>query len=418
MKKNLLFITVVVLISIIVSLSLFGCKAEPEVIVETVVKTVTETVEVEKEPEEEPVEEEKVSYLWGEEALYWGDEFLITLSRAAQYYAQDQGDTYVSLNPNLSVEASIRDLRYMTTGMNVDGILISPLSEEALVEPIEYCIDQGVPVVCYNTNVKTDKMPLSIMVSNVKFGESAAEALIKEIDEDGIEPKGTVFVLGAGDPDFPVVLERNNGIKSVLEKYPEIEIVEYFISGAAVEKTKEKVVEGITSFGRPLAIFGTNCTTDVGVIEALKTKEMYVKRGEPEHVYVGCLDTPSPIKEAMIEKYVDVSVDQPNLAYGFLSVYFLRIIKEQGVDALPPIGSTVINDPEKPEGPQSDGTWNAVPMMEEHEGVCPTDMTYWAPAPVIELDGHRWIQVGLYVSTSETVEDAPIWINVVEKWLK
>lgn len=362
--------------------------------------------------------EEKKSYKWGEVALYWGDEFLITLSRAAQYYAADQGDTYVVLNPNLSVEAQIRDVRYMVEGLKVDGIMISPLSDVALVDVIEWAIDQGVPVVCYNTDVQTPKMPLSILVSNEKFGEAAAEALIKEIQKDGVELKGKVIIIGCGSPEDPWVPQRNGGIKSVLQRYPGIEVLEYFAPGAAVEIAKQKVVEAITAFGRPLAVFGTNCTTDVGVIEGLKAANMYVKRGEPGHVYVGCLDTPSPVRDAIIEGYVDVSADQPNLAYGFLSIYFLRLIKEKGVDALPPVGSVVICDPNKPEGPQPDGTWNAVPKGGEHEGVRPTDMTYWAPAPVVERYGHRWLQTGVFVSTRENIKDAPIWINVVDKWLK
>jgi len=360
----------------------------------------------------------KVNYQWGEEALYLGDEFLITLSRAAQYYAADQGDTLITLNPNLSIEAQIRDLRYMVSGLKIDGIIISPLSDVALKDTIEWCIDQGVPVVCYNTDVQSPKAPISILVSNERFGEAAAEALVKEIQKDGVELKGKVFIVGCGTPQDPWVPQRNNGIKKVLEKYPELEIVEYFAPGSSVEITKQRIFEGITAFGKPLAVFGTNATTGVGVIEGLKTKNMLVKRGDPGHVYIGTLDTPSLIKEAMLERYIDISVDQPNLAYGFLSVYFLRWIKENGVDSLPSIGSTVICDPNKPEGPQPDGTWNAVPKGEEHEGVRSTDMTYWAPAPVIEQYGHRWLVTGVYVSTPETVAEAPIWVNVVEKWLK
>lgn len=357
-------------------------------------------------------------YLWGEETLSLQDEFLITLSRGVKYYAADQGDTAITLNPNFSVEAQIRDLRYMVKGLKVDGIFITPLSDVALVGVIEWCIDQGVPVVCWNTDVKSAKMPLSILVSNVRFGEATAEALVEEIKKDGVELKGKVFVMGCGVPTDPWVPKRNGGVINVLKKYPGIDVVEYFAPGASLEITKERVVEGITAFGKPLAIFGTNCTTDVGVIEGLKTKGMLVPRGEPGHVYVGCLDTPSRVKEDMLKGYVDVSADQPNLAYGFLSVYFLRLIKEKGVDALPPIGTTVICDPSKPEGPQPDGTWNAVPKGGVHEGVCPTDMTYWAPAKVVDYYGHRWLQTEVYVSTPETVEEAPIWINVVEKWLK
>ena len=219
-------------------------------------------------------------------------------------------------------------------------------------------------------------------------------------------------------PSDPWVPQRNGGSIAPFKEYPGIEIIEYFCPGAATEIAKEKVVEGITAHGRPLAIIGTNATVSVGIIEGLRAKKMLVPRGQQGHVYVGSLDTPSRTKEDMLNGYVDISTDQPNLAYGFLSVYFLRLIKEKGVDALPPIGSTVICEPDKPEGPQPDGTWNVVPRGQEHEGVTPTDMTYWAPAKVVERYGHRWLQTAVYVSRPETVADAPIWINVVEKWLK
>jgi len=364
----------------------------------------------------------KKGFLWGEEALYLGDEFLITLSRAAMYYAMDNGDTLITLDPHLSVEAQNRDIRYLVLGAKVDGIMISPLSEEANVEAIEWAIDQGVPVVCYNTDVKSPKVPISILVSNEKFGEAVGDAIGNLMKKDGVVPKKDDYaiVVGCGTPMDPWVPKRNGGVISGFKKYyPDVEIVEIFAEGASTEITIKKVTETITARGKaPLAIFGTNCTTDVGVVEALIRKGMAIPYGKPGHVYVGCLDVPSRIKDEMLKGIVDRGADQPNLAYGFLSVYFLRLIKQKGEDALPPIGSTVIYDPTKPEGLQPDGkTYNVVPRMKEHEGVLATDVNYW-PGPVVEYYGHRWLQTGVYVSTPETVATAPIWINVVEKWLK
>jgi ABC-type sugar transport system substrate-binding protein len=150
-------------------------------------------------------------YRWANENLYLGDEFLITLDRAAMYYALDNGDTLISLDPHLSVEAQNRDIRYLVLGAKVDGIMISPLSEEANVEAIEWAIDQGVPVVCYNTDVKSRKVPISILVSNEKFGEAVGDAVGSLMKKDGVTPKEKdyVIVVGCGTPMDPWVPKRN-----------------------------------------------------------------------------------------------------------------------------------------------------------------------------------------------------------------
>lgn len=370
----------------------------------------------------------KKTYLWGEEALYLGDEFLITLSRAAQYYALDHGDKLMTLNPNLSVEAQNRDYRYLVSGAKVDGILTSPLSEEANKDAIEWAIDQGVPVVCYNTDVDTPKMPISILVSNEGFGAAVGDAIGKLMKDDGVAPKSDdyVIVVGCGTPSNPWVPKRNGGVigrfpaygGGFQKHYPNVEIVEIFAENASEEITKTKVTEVITTRTKPpLAIFGTNATTDVGIVEVLYARKLAVPYGTAGHVYMGSMDVPSRIRDEMIKRIVDRGADQPNLAYGFLSVYFLGLIKEKGVDALPPVGSMVVNDPSKPEGLQPDGkTYNALPQMQTHEGVLATDVNYW-PGPVVSIFGHRWLQTGVYVSTPDTVATAPIWVNVVQKWL-
>jgi len=115
----------------VASFSLVGCKKEAAE-EEAAEEEAAEEEAAEEEVAEEEVAEEEAGYLWGEEALFQGDEFLITLTRAAQYYAADQGDVFVSLNPFLSVEAQIRDIRYMVTGMKVDGIMTSPMVKASM----------------------------------------------------------------------------------------------------------------------------------------------------------------------------------------------------------------------------------------------------------------------------------------------
>ena len=182
-------------------------------------------------------------------------------------------------------------------------------------------------------------------------------------------------------------------------------------------RAKNTAYTFVKSFGRPLIASGVNCTTDAGLLAGLDAAGMLKSTGDPEHIWVNTIDCPSEVKDGMHKGYVDAAVDQPNLIYAVLSEHFLKIIKEKGENALPPVGVTVISDPTKPKGLQPDGTWNVViPGPSVFEGVDVLAQK-WTPCPVVEVNGHRWIQVLPYKITPETVDTAPIWANIAKKWL-
>ena len=181
---------------------------------------------------------------------------------------------------------------------------------------------------------------------------------------------------------------------------------------------KKTVVDAIAAFGPPLGIVACNASTGMGVMEALKTADAAIPRGRRGHVYTGVVDVEKPMKEYMHQGICDAGVDQPNLFYGTLAQYFLQTYIEEGEDMIPPVGVTVYSDPNKPNGPQPDGTWNIYLTGEVHEGVDVYKYPSWAPAPVVESYGHRWLQVRPAIVTPENAEELPIWSNVVDPWLR
>jgi len=359
---------------------------------------------------------EKKSYFWGNSPFEQMCDWYRVLVRAANYYALDHGNRIISLNPNMIVEAQIRDIRYMVA-LGVDGLLICPTSATGIVGTLEWAVDKGIPVVTYDADADTPKVLINIRVSNKKIGELAAQGMINAMKADGVKLKGKVLLVSGSTTNIAAI-ERRDGAKAVLDKYPGIETVVYMIEGWSTADAKKTIVNAVSAWGPPLGVVACNAATAMGVIEGLKSAHVAIPRGKPGHIYVGVVDVEKPMKGFMHEGLCDVGIDQPNLFYATLGQYFLQAYLEKGEDAIPPVGVTVTSDPNKPNGPQPDGTWNIYLTGETHEGVNIYKYPTWAPAPVVEHYGHRWLQVRPTIVTPENCEELPIWSNVVDPWLK
>jgi len=363
-------------------------------------------------------EQERVEagYIWGNSPYEQVSDWYRVLVKASDYYALDRGNKVINLNPNMIVDAQIRDLNYMLS-QQVDGILMAPTSASGLAATINEIVARGIPVATYDADADTPKVLVNIRVSNTKIGELAAEEMIKAIKDDGTRLQGKVLLISGSTTNIAAI-ERRDGALSILKKYPGIEPVVYMIEGWSQADSKKTVVNAVSAWGTPLGMVACNSYVGIGAIEGLKSANAAVPRGQKGHVYVGVVDVEKPMKEFMHQGLCDVGIDQPQLFYPTLAQYFLQEFIEKGDEAIPPVGVTVTSDPDKPDGPQSDGTWNIYLRGNEHEGVNIYQYPTWAPAPVIENMGHRWLQVRPTAVLPENCEDLPIWSNVVEKWLR
>lgn len=365
---------------------------------------------------ERPVGPEREGYFWGNSPFEQMIDWYRVLVKASDYYALDHGNKIINLNPNMIVEAQIRDIRYMVA-QGVDGLLVCPTSSTGIVDTLESVIDQGIPVVTYDADAETPKVLINIRVSNKKIGELAAQGMIDAMKADGTQPRGKVLLISGSTTNIAAI-ERRDGAKVLLDKYPNIETVVYMIEGWSIADAKETVYDAISAWGPPLGLIACNGATAMGAIEGLKSAGAAVPRGKPGHVYVGVVDVEKPMKEFMHAGLCDAGVDQPNLFYATLGQYFLQTYIEEGEDAIPPIGVTVTSDPDKSNGPQPDGTWNIYLTGDVHEGVNIYKYPTWAPAPVVEQYGHRWLQVRPTIVVPKNAEELPIWSNVVGPWLQ
>lgn len=151
--------------------------------------------------------------------------------------------------------------------LGVDGIVLAPNQKGGLVDAVEESIDEGIPVVIFDSGL--DEGPAIagyVATDNFKGGQLAAEEMAKAINN-----KGNVILLRylAGSESTE---QRENGFLKGLEKYSKIQVVSSDQRGGDNATTsKEKVDQLLQLFGDDLAGIFAVCEPNAnGTLEALR----------------------------------------------------------------------------------------------------------------------------------------------------
>ena len=132
-----------------------------------------------------------------------GDEWMKVTDKAIHFYAEDNGWKIITQNGDLSAEQQIKQIRYFVE-QGVDGFIWSPTDAVACVEVAKWAKEQGVPSITYNTDVKTDAVPLTILFDSRAVAQTLAKEVIAYLEETYGEAKGLVISLqgyAANDTD-------------------------------------------------------------------------------------------------------------------------------------------------------------------------------------------------------------------------
>ncbi len=346
--------------------------------------------------------QEEKSYLIGHDSLYMGDEWMKVTDKAIHLYGLEQGWNVITQNAHFKVADQVKQLRYFLE-KGVDGVIWSPVSESATADVAEYLAEHGVPTVTYNTDVKTDAVPITIMFGNKEAAKIVAQEAIDYLKEKQGEPEGVVLSI-QGDPANTTDRARADGFKEVFSQYEGIEFVEFFTKSDMAE-AQRKAFNAIQQYGRPVAIVSQNTTNSRGGVNALRQADMLVPRGEEGHVFISSIGGAPAYLDMMKEGLVDRGYVQPNLFYGPLAMHFLVQVIEEGEESLPEVGTVITEDDLKITGGS-------------YEGVSPWETQVWAPAEVTTNFGHKWLKVQGMLVTPENADDPRIWGNTAEEWLR
>lgn len=136
----------------------------------------------------------------------------------------------------------------------ISGICLAPLDETALVPPVQEAVSQKIPVVIFDSGLKSNDYVSFVATDNTKGGRLGGERLAESIGK-----KGKVILLRYAE-GHDSTNRREEGFLDAMKQYPGIEIVssnQY--GGADVESAYKKSEALLSTFKKPdgsLAIDG------------------------------------------------------------------------------------------------------------------------------------------------------------------
>lgn len=147
---------------------------------------------------------------------------------------------------------------------NVDGVLMSPIGQDALVPAVEALNEAGIPVATVDRKVEGGDVLVHVGADNVEGGRVAARYLIEQLGG-----KGKVLEL-EGTPGASPAIDRKAGFDEVIGADSEIEIL--VSQTAKFERAMgQSVMENLLQVHKDFqGVFAANDEMILGAVEAMQ----------------------------------------------------------------------------------------------------------------------------------------------------
>jgi ribose transport system substrate-binding protein len=212
-------------------------------------------------------------------------------------------------------ESQIRVVEdFVTAG--VSGIVLAPLDDTALRAPVKDAVNNGIPVVIIDSDLKSDDYVSFVATDNYVGGRKAGEHLANILGG-----KGKVIMLRYQEGSAST-MNREQGFLDVLkENFPQIEVVSASQYGGATTESAYQASENLLA---PLrkpdgsltidGIFTPNESTTFAMLRALEDSKIAGKVK-----YVG-FDSSDRLVQALKQGYIHGLVLQDPINMGYLGV--------------------------------------------------------------------------------------------------
>ena len=193
----------------------------------------------------------------------------------------------------------------------VQGIVLAPLDNVALVRPVEEARRAGVPTVIIDSGLETDSTVSFVATDNYKGGQMAADRLGVLLNN-----RGAVLLLRYAEGSASTT-ERERGFLDQLKaKYPGIRVVSSDQYAGPTRETAKRASENLLNrFGSGLqGIFTVNESSTIGMLLALQDIGLAGKVR-----FVG-FDASAILLDAIKAQQLDGIVVQNPMRMGYLGV--------------------------------------------------------------------------------------------------
>ena len=191
--------------------------------------------------------------------------------RAGALAAADEFDFEILWNaPQIETDSS-RQITIVENLINrkVDGIVLAPVDEEALVGVVERAAEHGIPVSIFDSALNSDRIVSFIATDNYSSGVMAAERMGKILGG-----RGKVGVIGFM-PGSASTMKRESGFVDTIEKqFPGIEVVGVKYTMADRAKALAEAENLMTAHPDLAGLFADNESSTDGTVRAVKQRGM------------------------------------------------------------------------------------------------------------------------------------------------
>jgi len=195
--------------------------------------------------------------------------------------------------------------------MGVDGICLAPISDEALVRPVQDAKDRGIPTVIFDSGLKnTDIIVSYVATDNEHGGVLAAQTLAQAMGDQG---EVVMMRYNVGSESTRL---REEGFLKELAKHPGIKVLSSSEYSGTTRDTSLTVCQNLlTNFGdRVDGVFTVAEPNNVGMLGALKEKQL-----DKKVKFVGFDPGPQLIEAMKLGQMHGIVLQDPD-TMGYLAV--------------------------------------------------------------------------------------------------
>lgn len=243
-------------------------------------------------------------------------EFVVNVKDAMEEAAEEQGVRLIVNDAQRAAERQVQQIESFIS-QGVDAIILNPCEMEASSPAVRRAQEAGIPII--NVNSETSADPDGFVGSR---DEESAEIALEHIAQM-LDGKGNILVMH-GYMGQAAQLKRAAATKTVLEKYPEINILAEQTAEWDRAKAMSLMENWIQSYGNRIdAVFAQNDEMGMGALQALEQAEI------KEEVVVVSIDAIGDALQAVKDGRLDATVYQDAKAQGKQAVQMALDFIEQ-----------------------------------------------------------------------------------------
>ena len=211
------------------------------------------------------------------------------------------------------------------TGRKVSGMVLAPLDNQALVDPVDTAVAAKIPVVVIDSGLKTEKITSFVSTDNYAGGVLGAERL-----GGLLGGKGNVMLLRYQQGSASTEEREAGFLDTVKKKFPDIKVVSSDQHSGATRDTAYAASQNVLNrFGSQLqGVFTPNESSTAGMVLAMRDAGLAGGK-----VKLVGFDASTPLQEAMRAGDLQGVVVQDPFNMGYLGVKTLvQSIKGESVE--------------------------------------------------------------------------------------